>query len=510
MPTTPSEADRHGGRRGSDASRSRGRRRRGSRSARRSRSRITVSFADARAGGRCRRRRRRRRGTEPPTGIERSPAELAREQRRDQTRRDEQDRPPPKVVTSSTTLTVSRLPGASAIVARSPAGPALDRRKKLLTFPLFTAYLARKYWFQPMRRYRPPPAGTALSPPLSRPRRRTAPGDGSLVVSNADGTIIVQVKGVIFGHFDRGKLTTSSTTSPTMPNALITVSGAKMDLKGAKATRGLLRQRRALSLPERRATRSSSRATASTSPQSARASLKVTGKTARRRRHGRGRTARGRPRCPAVASLRRLVAGRDRHDDDERDARPRPARHRAQPLVSAASRRSSSSRTRARSRPSSRSTSRTRATRSGRRRPAPRRSAQAAAHEPALIVLDLMLPDIDGIEVCKRVRQTLRRADPDADRARRGRRQDHRPRGRRRRLPDEAVQPARARRADQARSCAAPTPERRDRETEVIAHGDLARRRRPPRGARRRTRRSSSRRRSSTCSGSCSTTAASC
>jgi DNA-binding response OmpR family regulator len=31
--------------------------------------------------------------------------------------------------------------------------------------------------------------------------------------------------------------------------------------------------------------------------------------------------------------------------------------------------------------------------------------AAVAAQEPALIVLDLMLPDIDGIEVCKRVRQ---------------------------------------------------------------------------------------------------------
>ena len=32
--------------------------------------------------------------------------------------------------------------------------------------------------------------------------------------------------------------------------------------------------------------------------------------------------------------------------------------------------------------------------------------AQAAAQTPDLIVLDLMLPDIDGIEVTKRIRQT--------------------------------------------------------------------------------------------------------
>ncbi|MBW3593699.1 MAG: response regulator, partial [Actinobacteria bacterium] len=32
--------------------------------------------------------------------------------------------------------------------------------------------------------------------------------------------------------------------------------------------------------------------------------------------------------------------------------------------------------------------------------------SQVAAETPALIILDLMLPDIDGIDVCKRIRQS--------------------------------------------------------------------------------------------------------
>jgi hypothetical protein len=62
----------------------------------------------------------------------------------------------------------------------------------------------------------------------------SAPGDGSLVVTNADGTLTVQVKGVIFGHFDRGKMTVVDGKADN-PNQLVTVSGAKFDVKGAKA-----------------------------------------------------------------------------------------------------------------------------------------------------------------------------------------------------------------------------------------------------------------------------------
>jgi hypothetical protein len=57
---------------------------------------------------------------------------------------------------------------------------------------------------------------------------RSAPGDGSLVVKDANGAIVIQGDGLVFGQFDRGTLTVleykpDSTSAPS-------VTGAKMRL----------------------------------------------------------------------------------------------------------------------------------------------------------------------------------------------------------------------------------------------------------------------------------------
>ncbi len=67
--------------------------------------------------------------------------------------------------------------------------------------------------------------------------------------------------------------------------------------------------------------------------------------------------------------------------------------------------------------------------------------------DPQLVVLDVMLPGMDGLELCRWIREPLRFAGDPADRARRGGRPDRRARARRRRLRDEAVLAARARNA---------------------------------------------------------------
>ena len=124
---------------------------------------------------------------------------------------------------------------------------------------------------------------------------------------------------------------------------------------------------------------------------------------------------------------------------------------------------------------------RARRLRASSRRPTGRpRSTPSRRHRPALVVLDLMLPELDGRAVIRAVRRDDEaaatpilivlgaRLDP---------RPDRRPRGRRRRLPAEAVLAGRARPARQVD----PAPDGRARRRPDAAapaaarcHGDLS------------------------------------
>ncbi len=98
--------------------------------------------------------------------------------------------------------------------------------------------------------------------------------------------------------------------------------------------------------------------------------------------------------------------------------------------------------------------------------------SQAAAQMPNLIVLDLMLPDIDGIEVCKRIRQQsdvpilmLTARDEDVDKII----------GLEVGADDYLTKPFNPRElvARVKSILRRAAPERRERESEVIDHGDL-------------------------------------
>jgi DNA-binding response OmpR family regulator len=98
--------------------------------------------------------------------------------------------------------------------------------------------------------------------------------------------------------------------------------------------------------------------------------------------------------------------------------------------------------------------------------------SEAAANPPALVVLDLMLPDIDGIEVCKRLRQSsdvpilmLTARDEDVDKII----------GLEVGADDYLTKPFNPRElvARIKSILRRSSPERRELQTEVIVHGDL-------------------------------------
>jgi hypothetical protein len=61
---------------------------------------------------------------------------------------------------------------------------------------------------------------------------RTSPGDGSLVVTDANARITVSGHGLIFGHLDRGTVTVVGDYKPDDNTALSTVTGAKQRIVG--------------------------------------------------------------------------------------------------------------------------------------------------------------------------------------------------------------------------------------------------------------------------------------
>ena len=95
------------------------------------------------------------------------------------------------------------------------------------------------------------------------------------------------------------------------------------------------------------------------------------------------------------------------------------------------------------------------------------------ASRPALVLLDVMLPKISGIDVCRELRARIARADHHGDRPQRRDRRGRRLGGRRRRLRDQAVPVAGADRAGARLLRRLPVSEQEADPADVIEIGDV-------------------------------------
>jgi hypothetical protein len=99
-------------------------------------------------------------------------------------------------------------------------------------FSVIHGILGKEILIGPMRKLCLIMLASVLLVPGYALAERAAPGDGSLVVTDANARISVSGKGLIFGHLDRGSVTVVGDYKPDDNSALSSVTGAKQRIVG--------------------------------------------------------------------------------------------------------------------------------------------------------------------------------------------------------------------------------------------------------------------------------------
>jgi hypothetical protein len=114
----------------------------------------------------------------------------------------------------------------SSCIAADPKTPYFSVIRGILAAEILLGVMRRLYALVPTV-----VLVASLAFPAAAPARDLAPGEGSLSVDNASGSLLLAGKGLVFGHLDRGTVTVLSYKPD--GNSVPTVSGARMRLVGS-------------------------------------------------------------------------------------------------------------------------------------------------------------------------------------------------------------------------------------------------------------------------------------